>query len=144
MPFSQLRKNMDSFMVGLPALIEKVVNDNQNIIQYNRDQLRKSELATGQKIDDPYSYDYAQWKKSMFPSSFTSNVNLFLTGKFYNSLKLKVKGTQYEITSDVKYFSDLGNHYSDDIVGISPNNQPKVQGITSRAIGRELIEKVFK
>jgi hypothetical protein len=55
-------------------------------------------------------------------------VNLFLTGRLYKSLELKVKGKEYFIETDVPYAADLYDKYGN-FLGIAPSNHDKAQEI---------------
>lgn len=144
MTIAELRQRSNKFVKQLPKTIEKAVNYNEDLEQLNKDQLKQSKLSNDSSINPPYSAPYAHWKSKYHASSYgDGKVNLFLTGKLYNNMDIKVKGNQYEIVSLVSYAAKLIRKYSKFIFGIAPSNQDKARAITTKLLADEYRIKVL-
>lgn len=144
MTFQELQKRSNAFVSNLDSIIADVVNFNVEIEELNRKQLRESKLADGKPISRPYSRRYAMWKQHFYPSSYTGKVNLLLTGSLYESLEIRAKGkSEYAINTDVPYAADLYDKYGN-FLGISPENQPAAQAITSKLLAEKYKTLVLK
>ena len=143
MKISQLRKRSNQFVKSLPKVISEVVDNNEQLLNLNREQLKGSKLATDQKIRPPYTNPYRDWKSKNFPQSYgNGDVNLFLKGNLYREMFVKSTGLEYDMGSKVEYSKYHEQRYGK-VYGIAPSNHRKAQSITSKLIADEYRRKVL-
>lgn len=143
MTISELRKRSNQFVAQLDSHIAEIVNFNEDLEELNREQLRQSKLADDKPITPGYRRGYAIWKQYYYPSSYgDGKVNLFLTGRLYKSLELKVRGKDYSITTDVPYALELADKYGD-FTGIAPSNHEKAQAIVAPLLANKYNKTVL-
>lgn len=142
----KLRVNSNKFIQNLDKHIREIVDFNERLEQLNKNQLKNSMLSTGAPIEPPYSNPYRDWKSRNFPESIgDGRPNLFLTGKLYNNMDIRIKTSgRFEISSTVPYILRLSRKYTDKIFGISPDNQPIAKSITTQMLSEIWQREVLK
>lgn len=122
---SNLRKS-------IPAISEESVSETKDhFMDLNRDQLMEGKNKTGENIspsylEDPYfktkeaAMRYSEWKDRITPSSIRPKgvPNLYIVGKFHNSLSPSVSGGKISVQSTFEDANDIENKY-DGIYGLN-------------------------
>ena len=140
MTIAELRKRSNAFVSSLSGTIAGIVDNNEELKELNRQQLRSSQLSNGQQISRPYAAGYAFWKQKYFASSYgDGKPNMLLTGQLYDKMKIEARGNNYLIQSAVAYSGALIAKFGN-IFGIAPDNRTKAQLITTKKLS-ELYKK---
>jgi len=127
MTIHELRLRSNKFVSELDKKIESVVSGNPYLVDLNKKQLNQSKLSTGAAIKPLYSKMYAQYKGFKTP-------DLKDTGDFYREMFIKYASKSYTISSDDWKTEKLMGKYKPEIFGISKENQPKAQEITTKLL----------
>ena len=73
--FHDFRLRLNNFVEHLDSLVEDIINDNQELLDLNRHQLKEEHSTTkDEKISPEYSKSYAEFKGFKTP-------DIFATGK---------------------------------------------------------------
>jgi hypothetical protein len=137
MTLAELTKRSNDFVKNIDKTIIDVCTDNPYLIDLNKKQLKQSKLKTGGQILPLYSRQYAMFKGFEKP-------DLRLSGDFYGAMFLKVTPKEYTISSLDPKTLKLEGRYSPDIFGISKENEPFAQKITTSLIGDIYKKEVLK
>ena len=119
------------FTENIENYVEGIIDDNQALIDLNREQLKEEhKTAKDQFISPKYSRNYAKLKGFTIP-------DLFVTGDMFKAMTIESKGQLFEINSGVDYAPKLVDQYSSDIFGIAPTKQPKAKQITTDELTKQ-------
>ncbi len=134
---SELRKRSNKFVADLQAHIEAAVDDNQQLLNLNKSQL-KDEHATinDSPILPPYSNEYAALKGFRTP-------DLYFSGDLFKSMTIEAKGTQYIIEGHTDYTEKLKAKYKG-IFGVAKSKQSIAKQITTKLLAQFYKAEVIK
>jgi hypothetical protein len=119
------------FTENIESYVEGIIDDNQALLNLNREQLREEhKTVKDQFIKPKYSLNYAKLKGFTVP-------DLYVTGDMFNAMTIEAKGEQFEINSGVDYAPKLIDQYSSDIFGIAPTKQKRAKQITTEALTKQ-------
>jgi hypothetical protein len=137
MTIHELRLRSNKFVDNLQSYIEGAIDDNTELLDLNREQL-KVEHATinDQKIIPQYSKAYAKQKGFKTP-------DLFVTGELFKSLTIETKGSTFEINGNTDYTPKLIEWYSPDIFGIAKSKRPRAKQITTKQLSEDYQKAVL-
>lgn len=120
-----------TFTQNLDSYIEGIIDDNQQLLNLNREQLKEEhKTAKDQFISPKYSKEYADFKGFTVP-------DLYFSGDMFKAMTIEAKGNQFEINSGVDYTDKLKDRYSDDIFGIALTKQNTAKKITTEQLAKE-------
>jgi hypothetical protein len=126
----EFRIRHNKFTANIDKYIEGIIDDNQQLLDLNRSQLKdEHKTINDTAIVPPYSSGYAQFKGFKTP-------DLYLSGDMFNEMSITTKGKQYFIKSGVDYYSKLVAKYKDTF-GIAKSKQPKAKQITTEQLLKE-------
>ena len=135
----ELRLRSKRFTENINLYIESVVDDNQELIDLNRKQL-KDEHKT--KKDQPIRPEYSKVTATL--KGFRTP-DLYDTGEMQRTLTIQAtKDGNYYIDPTVDYGRSLIERYSEDIFGIARSLQSQAKAITSKALAQLYKELVIK
>jgi len=121
----ELRLRSNRFVDQLDLHVESVINDNQALLDLNREQLRvEHKTKKDQPISPKYSRGYAAFKGFSTP-------DLYDTGELQRTLRIEAKGKAYNIEGTTDYSNKLVGWYGPDIYGVPISKQPDAKSITS-------------
>ena len=133
----ELRLRSNRFTENINLYIESVVDDNQELIDLNREQLRAQMTTLDKEIRPEYT-DVTFAKKGFWTP------NLYDTGDMFRSMTIEsTKGGKYFIKSTVEYWEKLNEKY-DDAFGIALSKMSRAKAITSKALAQLYKELVIK
>lgn len=136
--FHELAQRHGTFVKNLQSYIEGVVDDNQEILNLNRSQLKdEHSLIDDTPIRPQYSKNYAEFKGFKTP-------DLFLSGDLFRGLTIESKGNKYEIKGHTDYTPKLIKQYGKGIFGIAKSKQPAAKIITTKQLAKEYLKSVFQ
>lgn len=125
-------QQIDVFQLMRKALVE----NEQKIVEMNREQMEVGVTSKGQTIDPTYrSAQYAQFKKKIGSRSPVGIPNLKLTGSFHEKMQMEIDDRSYSIYSTDDKERDLTAKYKD-IFGLNAENIRKAQEINTRKLGQ--------
>lgn len=135
-----LLKNFRFVLEAIPETIrEAILSNEKKVIRLNQEQLYDGKTATGEDIRPYYTEDpffktvgqaqgYIKWKQKITPNNKRNPnaPNLFINGFFHRSLKLVDENGDIIIISTLT--GDMGgiDEKYDNILGLMPTNQEKV------------------
>lgn len=120
-----------TFTQNLDSYIEGIIDDNEQLLNLNREQLKEEhKTAKDQFISPKYSKEYADLKGFTVP-------DLYFSGDMFKAMTIGAKGKQFEINSGVEYSEKLKDRYSNDIFGIAPTKQGEAKKITTDQLTKE-------
>lgn len=136
MTLHQLNKSLIDFDIKTAA-VDSVRATKETIIDYNKHQLLRGKTSNGNFLSPKYSEDpyfksresalrYATWKKSIEPATDKpfDVPNLFITGYFHGSIKIRVDQKDYRIYSEVPLSVDIENKFGDEnIYGLNDESR---------------------
>jgi hypothetical protein len=112
-------KNLEWIMKGLSSFnardeVERIVDENKDVLtDLQRDQMMEGRSVDGDYIrpyysENPYfksaaaALKYAEWKQEITPNELRplDVPNLYINGRFHNSLKTVMNGDEFSIESD--------------------------------------------
>jgi hypothetical protein len=141
----QLHQNLQKFDIR-KAVIETFEETAEVIADYNREQLLQGRDSEGNFLSPKYSEDpffkspesakrYAEWKASIEPKRDKpfDVPNLYITGKFHNTIKVDVD------SENLKFHSDDSNAKSIEM----KFNRDKVYGLNDETKGQYIDEVYF-
>lgn len=136
--FHELRVRSNEFVSNLQVYIEEVIDDNPQLLDLNRKQL-KDEHKTSKDvaISPPYSPFTAQRKGFKTP-------DLYDTGETQKTLTIEAKGNQYEIKGHTEWTQSLISRYGADIFGIATSRLAEARQITTKKLSEIYRKVVFK
>ena len=102
---------------------ETIVQEEETILNLNREQLLEGKTNKGQKIKPKYkSLPYANKKKKLNPKAGFKTPDLKLSGGLHSKLELKNKSGVFTFDTDVPYKKYVIPKY-DDVLGLSLDSQ---------------------
>ena len=120
-----------TFVQNIDSYIESVIDDNQYLLNLNKEQLKEEHKNAKDQFNSPkYSAGYAQKK------GFTIT-DLYNSGDMFKSMTIEAKSNKFEIKADTDYVPDLMEKYGADIFGIAPSMQPKAKQITTKELTKQ-------
>lgn len=123
-----IRLRSDRFIEQIDSYIETVIDDNQDLLNLNREQLKEEHSTKkGQPIRPRYSKWYAEFKGFETP-------DLYLTGETQETLTIEAKGKQFNIEGHTEQVPKLIDKYGADIFGIPNARTNEAKNITTKAI----------
>jgi len=126
-----------NFTKNIDKYVEGIIDDNQDLLNLNREQLKEEHKTAKDKFIVPkYSKNYAKKKGFQTP-------DLYVTGDMFNAMTIEAKGQQFTINSSVDYAPKLIDQYSGDIFGIAPTKQSKAKQITTEELARQYKKIVY-
>lgn len=133
----ELRIRSNRFVENINLYIQDVVDDNQQLLDLNREQLKhEHKTKKDQPISPEYSPRTAELKGFRTP-------DLFDTGEMQRTLTISATNDMnYYIDATVDYGQSLVSRYSEDIFGIAISKQSKAKEITTKllaAIYRKIV-----
>jgi hypothetical protein len=128
MTVHELRTRSNAFVNNLQSYIDGVVDDNEQLLNLNREQLKEEHKnALDQFISPQYSAAYAAFKGFRTP-------DLYLTGDMFRAMTIEAQGESYRINSSVDYAEKLKAKYGDDIFGVAKSKQGRAKQITTKML----------
>lgn len=138
MTVHELRINSNKFVENLDSYVESVIDDNEELLNLNRKQLKEEHKT---KKDQPISPEYVAWYARL--KGFRTP-DLFVTGELYRSMTIEAKGNQYDIKGHTDYTKKLIDKYTGDIFGIAISMQSQAKKLTTEALSKLYRRFVFK
>jgi len=137
MTIHEIRVRSNKFIENLQSYIDGVVDDNQDLLNLNREQLKvEHKNINDQAITPPYSSAYAQLKGFRTP-------DLYVTGTLFESMTIEAKGNTFEINGHTDYTDKLIDQYSPAIFGIAKSKRPKAKQITTKQLSEDYKKAVL-
>lgn len=121
------------------ATAEIMKDNEQDVVELNRQQLLKGLTADNDVVGDYRSMGYALMKERMNPLAGFGNVDLKFTGEFYTGFTLIIDGNQYVIFSVNWKTNKLVKKYGDGIFGLNAESRQK---LWSDIVRHKLIQKL--
>lgn len=120
-----------NFTENIQSYVEGIIDDNQDLLNLNREQLEEEHKTAKDKFISPkYSKNYAKKKGFTIP-------DLYYSGDMFKAMTIEAKGERFEINSGVDYAPSLIDKYSSDIFGIAPTKQPKAKQIVTIELAKQ-------
>jgi len=135
--FHELRLRHNRFVEQLDITVQDVINDNQELLDLNRKQL-KVEHKTVQ--DAPIRPEYSPWYARL--KGFKTP-DLYATGETHKTLQIEATGTAYHIKGTTDQSPDLEKKYGE-VFGIAKSMLNDAKSITTAAISKIYRNLVFK
>lgn len=128
--------------LNIPKLFEEIMEEQeQEILDLNRDQLLKGRNIKNQKIKPKYKSDqYAKKKAKKNPKPGLGTPDLKLSGDFQDSFFLKKKGKNYLFDAKVPYKQYIIPKYND-VLGLSDKGEKEFK---KDIVYKELMVKIRK
>lgn len=125
------------FVENIDSYIEGIIDDNQELLNLNRSQLKEEhKTAKDQFIAPKYTRNYAKFKGFTIP-------DLYLTGDMFEAMSIEAKGQQFTINSSVDYAPKLIEQYGADIFGIAKTKQDQAKQITTDELAKQYREVCY-
>ena len=130
--------------INLSEFIKQIVSDNeQDITDIQRDQMRRGEAADG-KIKPDYPPGYLNLKQSL-PSYFgDGSPDLFLTGDFQKAMYIRFSGVKWEFDSKDSKTVKLLDKYGENIFELNPNSLQVAQEFVTPIFNKSIHEALNK
>lgn len=131
----RLRHN--KFVENLQSYIESTIDDNQDLLNLNREQLKDDHTGVDDKpIKPSYSKGYAAFKGFKTP-------DIFLTGETQRTLTIEANKDQYFINGHTEQVPKLIEWYGE-LFGIGKKRQGRAKQITTALLAKQYKEAVYK
>lgn len=105
----------------------QIMKDNeQDVVELNRQQLLEGVNRENDGVGEYRSPSYALMKERMNPRAGFGNVDLKLSGSFYDNFHLAIDSTEYAIFSTDWKTNKLMGKYGVEIFGLSPESRLKL------------------
>lgn len=139
MTFSDFNDKLQTFASNINEQMGIVIEQNEKqLVQMNREQLRKGEDTEGQILEPPLrNYQYAKSKKERGGQAPFWIPDLFLTGAFQGGMIIEVEDRDYFITSTDEKTEKLSKRYKN-IFGVGVQNELKAQAINTKQLADNL------
>ena len=137
MTIRELTERSNKFIQNLQSYIEGAIDDNTELLDLNRSQLKdEHKTINDQAITPQYSSEYAQLKGFKTP-------DLYVTGTLFESMTIETKGETFEIKGNTDYTGKLIEQYSGDVFGIAKSKRPKAKQITTKQLSSDYQKAVL-
>jgi len=132
----ELRLRSNRFVENINLYVQDVIDDNQALLDLNRQQLKEEHKTKKDKLISPeYSKTTAMLKGFRTP-------DLYDTGEMQRTLTIAATNDgNYYIDPTVDYGNSLIERYSEDIFGIAESKQGKAKSITTKLLA-EIYRKI--
>jgi len=125
----ELRLRSNRFVENIDLYKQDVIDDNQALLDLNRQQLRVEHKT---KKDRPISPEYSRWTAIL--KGFRTP-DLYDTGEMQRTLKIETTNDRnYYIDATVDYGQSLKSRYTEDIFGIPDSKLNVAKAITTRLL----------
>lgn len=135
MTIHEIRVRSNKFIENLQSYIEGVVDDNQDLLNLNREQLLDGKKSSGKYMPAYSNRSVDEFNKPPGP------IRLFDSGDFHGSFTIESKGSTFDIKGTDLY--GLEDRFGMDIYGISKANQPKAKQITTKQLSEDYKKAVL-
>jgi len=137
MTIHELRQRSNKFIDNLQSYIEGAIDDNTELLDLNREQLKVEHKDINDQLITPqYSKSYAKQKGFKTP-------DLYVTGELFKSLTIEAKGQTFEINGNTDYTEKLIDQYSSDVFGIAKSKRPRAKQITTKQLSNDYQKAVL-
>jgi len=130
---SDIRRRSNTFVNSLDIhAVQSIEQNEEALVQLNRDQLTESKRSDGATIKPSYSAKYAAFKGFSSP-------DLMLTGSFYNQMFLIINPSSFDyfISSNDWKTTGLVEKYTEKIFGIGKENQIEAKNMNTITLGKK-------
>lgn len=125
------------FVENIDSYIESIIDDNQELLNLNRSQLKdEHKTAKDQFVAPKYTRNYAKFKGFTIP-------DLYVTGDMFKAMSIEAKGQQFTINSSVDHAPKLVEQYGVDIFGIAKTKQAEAKQITTEELAKQYKEVCY-
>lgn len=130
MPLSHAISNINSLRsFDVAKEIEIIINRNsEQIVTLLKNQLQQGKDSNNDNVTifgRDYYADATVFEKERHGvglGSFTQWITNYMSGAFYNSLSVVVKGSVFDVVSDVDYFPEITSRSGDKIMELNQEN----------------------
>lgn len=112
--------------VDIPVAYQNAIIDNEEVIkELLREQLASGISGSGDPImlyDEPGYHPFTIKYKKIYGSglgAITDHITLYMFGSFYGRLFMTIKGSEFNIKSDVPYFGDIIRKSGSDVMKLN-------------------------
>jgi hypothetical protein len=145
-----LKQSLNKWLIIDPIRIIKTILSDRAIQEFieeaNRKQLLDGKNSLGVKLSD-IGGGYSDVTLSLHPEKVRDRVNLFDTGEFHNSIKVKLTPDLFEIDSDPiktddRGVTNLNDRWGIDIIGLNEENLQKLIDTLKDSLITEILKQV--
>lgn len=138
MTVHELRIKSNRFVENIDSYIESVIDDNQELLDLNREQLKDEHKTTkDQPIRPKYSKGYAALKGFDTP-------DIYLTGELQKTMIIEAtKDRQFYVRPTVEYGFKIIEQYGEEIFGIAKSKLTRAKQITTALLSKIYKQSVF-
>ena len=139
MTVAELRQRSNRFTENIDIYIENVIDDNQALIDLNREQLHNEHKTAN---DQPITPQYSKWYAAI--KGF-STPDLYATGETQRTLTIEAtRDGQFYIDGHTEQTPELMEKYGEDIFGIARSRRSQAKAITTEAMAKLYKEIVLQ
>ena len=109
--------------LDIKQMLYEVLDQTDTILtDLNKEQLYSGFDSEGQRLSEYKQKEYSLFKNELNPAPGLGNPDLYVTGAFYDSFKIRIESNKVLFLADDSKALELISKYGNAILGLSENN----------------------